>query len=174
MQCTGCKKDKELTNKHYKLCHECNNIRLHGNPFGKQHKFIKKKEKSVISKESRLKHDVKQGIRAKKSKVIKSRMIERLRRDEVFYKECFDNTIYHVCEECGKPLNTEFRDSEEKVIARFRYSHIIPKSTAPHLRHIEKNINHLCLEHHTQWDFGDKKSMRIYKKNKLKFPQYLS
>jgi len=85
-------------------------------------------------------------------------------KDEEFYKECFDQSD-HRCEECGKRLNDEFRDDDGRVIARWRYSHIIPKSIAPRLRHIVLNINHLCLEHHEMWENGDKESMNIFEKN---------
>ena len=67
----------------------------------------------------------------------------------------------------------EFLDPSGKVNARYRYSHIIPKSISPELRHSIDNINHLCMSCHQKWDFGDKKSMKIYPKNKAKFPGFL-
>lgn len=96
---------------------------------------------------------------------------DKIREDEDFYEECFNNSN-HKCEECGKNLPTEFRDDNGKVLARYRYSHVIPKSIAPELRHEEININHLCLEHHQEWENGDKESMKIYLKNKARLPQY--
>tara|TARA_R110002126_G_scaffold149434_2_gene295385 strand:- start:22 stop:366 length:345 start_codon:yes stop_codon:yes gene_type:complete len=94
-----------------------------------------------------------------------------LKLDELFYQECFDASD-HKCEECGKQLPTEFRDDEGKINARWRYSHIVAKSIAPELRHSISNINHLCLNHHTQWDFGNKREMKIYAKNARRLPKY--
>ena len=86
-------------------------------------------------------------------------------------EKCF-NQSNHKCEECGKQLPTEFRNEEGKIIARWRYSHIVAKSIAPELRHDTNNINHLCLDHHTQWDFGNKDEMKVYTKNAQKLPKY--
>jgi len=84
--------------------------------------------------------------------------------DEIFYKKIFDASD-HKCEECGKSLNTEFRDFEGRIIARWRYSHILPKSIYPEFRHEELNINNLCFECHQEWENGDKQSMMIYLTN---------
>ena len=92
--------------------------------------------------------------------------------DEAFYEECF-NSSDHRCEECRKQLPTVFRDEEGKIVARWRYSHVIPKSIAPHLRYVIENINHLCLGCHYRWENGDKSEMKIFTKNLLRFPNYL-
>ena len=81
--------------------------------------------------------------------------------DETFYEKCF-NKSNHKCEECGEQLNTDFRDENGKVMNRWRYSHVIPKSIAPELRHNILNINNLCLKHHMKWENEDKKNMDIY------------
>ena len=155
MSCKKCKKDYKIVNKYYGLCLPCNNERLHGSKYGKSYDGIKRSRKSNSNEASKLRRQ------------------ERIDADEVFYETCF-NMSDHKCEECGKNLPTEFRDDEGKVIARYRYSHIIAKSIASELRHDVNNINHLCIECHTKWDFGDKKSMRIYAKNAKRFKRHLN
>jgi hypothetical protein len=185
--CKGCCEDKMIVNKHFYLCLECNNKRLHGSKYGKQRNYEKNdrewlktpkkiqipkiKEKSKASLftnlgeegKNKINHIIIGGVRSGKTILL----------DEAFYEECFNNVVYHICEECGAKLPDEFKDSQGKIIARWRYSHIIAKSIAPELRWDIKNINHLCLEHHTNWDFGNKFNMKIYESNRKKFPQYL-
>lgn len=159
MSCSKCNKEKNIVNKFHRLCLECNNDRLYGNKFGKVYKYTKKKKKSLKTHKNKLKQSV------------SNKTLEEIKKDEEFYEKCF-NQSNHKCEECNKDLPTQFRDSEGKIIARYRYSHIVPKSIASHLRRLVKNINHLCFHCHFKWDMGDKKSMKIYEKNKEKFPEY--
>jgi hypothetical protein len=146
MSCSKCEKDRELVNKYFKLCIECNNMRLQG-------------RKSETPKIDRILHAVK----------TLNKVQNKIDEDEEFYSECF-KLSNHECEECGKQLPTEFRDENGKVTARWRYSHIFPKSIYPELRHSITNINHLCLVHHIQWDHGDKTTMKVYELNSKKFP----
>lgn len=148
----GCKEGRFIVNKHFGLCHTCNNIRLHGNKYGKPKKQVK--QYASVG-----------GRRTGKS-------IVAIMADEAFYEECFNACKVHECEECGGRLPRIFRNAG-KVIAKWRYSHIIPKSIAPHLRHVLKNINHLCFDCHQEWENGNKKEMKIYKKNQENFPNYL-
>ena len=171
MSCSKCKKDKSIKNAFHKLCMECNNERLEAKKPAKVYTLSSSKTKSVKSKETRLKRKVRDGEKIKKKQGRK--MGKNFELDEIFYEKSFNQCKIHECEECRNPLPTEFRDDNGKVIARFRYSHIIAKSIGPEIRHDLNNINHLCLACHTVWDFGDKKSMKIYAKNKLRFPQYL-
>lgn len=172
MKCKGCKKEKEIKNSFHKLCLICNNKRLEVKKEPKLDKFIKRKQTSSRAKINRRKYKIKQGV---KVKAIQKRIKvgKNFESDEIFYEKSFNRCKDHSCEECGKSLPTNFRDGDEKIIARFRYSHIIPKSIAPELRHDLNNINHLCHECHFKWDFGNKKDMKIYQKNSKKFPQYL-
>ena len=149
MNCSNCNKNSVIVNSHFKLCLICNNQRLEKN-----------KSSKVIT--TKIKHS--------KKEVNKTQL--KIDEDEKFYLECF-NLSNHQCEECGVSLPTDFRDINGKVIARWRYSHILPKSIYPELRHSVENINHLCLLHHTQWDHGDKTTMKIYKLNSKKFPNHL-
>lgn len=174
MICKNCGLEKPIVNKHFGLCLECNNKRLHGSIYGKQYKHTQKKQSPLKQAKNKLKQ------KEKWSRIV--RVIDGGRRegkswtilfmDEAFYEQCFNNSD-HKCEECGEKLPTEFRNSEEKVIMKSRYSHIIAKSIAPELRHVLKNINHLCFICHQKWDFGEKTKMKIYKGNKKLFPNYL-
>ena len=174
MSCKKCNRDKKIVNKHFYLCQECNNERLHGNKYGKQYKLVIKEGQSFKTTPRR-RGRKKGSLFAPKIKSIPkrekdySRQDEKIRIDEEFYKKCFDNSN-HKCEECGEDLPTIFRNEEGRVVARWRYSHIIPKSIAPELRHSIKNINHLCLIHHSEWENGDKEKMKIYKENRERFP----
>lgn len=149
MNCLKCGDEEEIVNKHFKLCKKCNQARLDENKVPK----IPSSKKLFSQKPS-------------------NSTEYKIKLDEDFYEECF-NLSNHECEECGKELPTQFRDISGKVVARWRYSHILPKSIFPELRHNILNINHLCLIHHTQWDFGDKQNMKIYVENRKKFPNYL-
>lgn len=172
MSCSKCDKDYPIVNKHFKLCQGCNNKRLHGSKYGKVYTGIKTKSVSV--------RGAKKAIKTKAKKSLFTNIKEgtkeggnMLSRDEAFYEASF-NLSNHKCEECGTDLPTEFRNEDGKIAARFRYSHIIPKSIAPELRHNLGNINHLCLECHSEWENGNKTEMNIFKKNYLKFSKYLS
>ncbi len=171
MACSECNRDREIVNKHFGLCQDCNNIRLHGSKYGKTYTFNRKDKKSGKPAETRVRYQVDMGTKVRKKKGTKKTDIE-IKLDNDFYLECFKQSD-HKCEECGTELPDFFLDDNFNVAARWRYSHVIPKSIASHLRRDINNINHLCLEHHTQWDFGDKKSMNIYEKNKERFPEFL-
>jgi hypothetical protein len=170
MKCKKCKKETEIANKHFGLCLPCNNIRLHGSKYGKQYKKIGRDRKSLKTPKNRLKHKVIDGEKVFKKQGGR-RFGKNFELDELFYEKCF-NKSNHKCEECSVELPNDFRDTNGKIIARFRYSHIVAKSIASELRHDINNINHLCAKCHTKWDFGNKKEMKIYDKNAKKFPKY--
>ena len=178
MPCNNCNTDKVIVNKHFGLCLECNNLRLYGNKYGKVYKGIGNNNKSTRASKKPKKFRNKSKEKPKKSLFSTNidypqpNKISTIDKDEEFYEKCFNACKVHECEECEQPLPTRFRDDEGKVIARWRYSHIIPKSIASHLRHILENINHLCITCHTRWDHADKYNMKIYSKNTKKFPNY--
>ena len=153
--CSNCGKNKPLVNKFFKLCLFCNTERLNANKKPKEYDRVKTLKKPLKKPKNKFSEKTKEKIKA----------------DEEFYEKCF-NMSDHKCEECGCDLPTEFRDDNGKVLARWRYSHIIPKSIASNLRHNIDNINHLCLNDHAKWENGDKESMKIYDKNIKKFPKY--
>lgn len=152
-ECKNCKKNKRIVNKFFNLCLECNNERLHGSKYGKQYKHTPRRNNAFKLSKNSL-----SGGLSEKAKLA-------IEKDEKFYEECF-NLSNHRCEECDAQLNTEFRDDDGRIIMRIRYSHILPKSTYPRLRHNVLNINHLCGDHHSEWENGDKENMKIFKKNK--------
>ena len=148
MKCKKCGEEAKIVNKFFCLCKKCNNIRLYGNAFGKKYDFKKSKPRKISSNKN-----------------------VKINKDEEFYLKCF-NQSNHVCEECGVELPNYFRDANNKVVARYQYSHIVPKSIAPNLRYDINNVNILCLKCHQKWENGDKKSMKIYEKNKIAFPNF--
>jgi len=82
---------------------------------------------------------------------------------EVYYQVFLSKPPF--CEECGKRLPDEFEDDDGKIIYVHQYSHIISKGSDQRLRHDVRNFNRLCHEHHHQWEFGDRMSMKILKDN---------
>lgn len=159
MSCKKCGENYPIVNKFFGLCRGCNNERLHGSKFGKSNKTIENKNKQ--SKQNKNKSIAYLMSIEGKEEPKKKSMYEK---DNEFYKECF-KTFNHRCEECGVKMPTNFLDTDGKVNARYRYSHIIPKSIAPELRHERENINDLCMKCHAKWEGEKKVEMDIYKTN---------
>lgn len=155
-KCTQCKESRALVNKHFKLCNICNTSRLDCN--------------KSIKKQNTIKYTIDKN-KLSKSKKRPLKLNAKIIADELFYKKCFDLSD-HRCEECGCQLPNQFSNEDGKVIARWRYSHVIPKSIAPNLRHDIRNINHLCIVHHQQWENGNKKQMNIFEKNVRNFSNF--
>ena len=80
--------------------------------------------------------------------------------DTRFYQEIWDERE-HSCEECGVSL-----DNGDGEWQRIYFSHILSKGAHPELRHEKRNFNILCGLHHTQFEFGKRKHMKINEKNK--------
>lgn len=60
----------------------------------------------------------------------------------------------HVCKECEEPLpNTWHKEN---------FSHNLPKGTYKNMRYCAANIDLVCFDCHQKWEFGDRKSMKIY------------
>jgi nitrate reductase cytochrome c-type subunit len=171
--CKNCKKQQKISNAFFGLCLICNNNRLQSNRGVKKNeatKYIQKDKKLSSAAENRLKFEFKESLRRKTNeKKRNSAIIE----DEKFYEQSF-NLSNHKCEECNKQLPTDFRGEDGKVIARWRYSHVIPKSIAPELRHNLLNINNLCLQCHQEWENGNKFKMNIFNNNYTNFSNYLN
>lgn len=167
--CSNCNEEKHLQNKFFKLCIRCNQIRLKN----KSNKYIEDDSKSALGDLIQPQRDRGDKMHIHKTKHDKKSTSNEIKKDEIFYKKCFDSCKIHECENCGCKLPDIFRDDNGKIVARYRYSHIIAKSISPSLRRVIKNINHLCLKCHSEWEFGDKKNMRIYKGNKKRFPNRL-
>lgn len=62
----------------------------------------------------------------------------------------------HYCEECLKPLHN---------YSSVWISHILSRGAFPEMAHDPRNTNILCDKHHSQWETGERKKMRIYAKN---------
>jgi hypothetical protein len=88
-----------------------------------------------------------------KGKKFSSKALEQIKKDNEFYKEIWAERE-HICEECGIHLG----DVMNKVFM----SHHLTKGSTPTLRYDKKNLNLLCFGCHQNWEFGDKKKMRIY------------
>lgn len=72
-----------------------------------------------------------------------------------FYHFMWENKP-HYCEECLKPLQN---------YSSVWVSHILSRGAFPEMAHDPRNVNILCDRHHTQWETGERRKMRIYKKN---------
>lgn len=121
----------------------------------------KRKEKAIqYQRNARQK---KQGLRK-----FSEKMVALHEKDTIFYQNIW-NTRKHFCENCGKFLGDNFKDSKGKIIV-YRYAHIIPKSVYPYLRHFDKNIMLLCLDCHTKFDNSPKEviqKMKCYDENHI-------
>lgn len=73
-----------------------------------------------------------------------------------YYRAMWERHSIKQCEECGIYL--------QNYSASF-ISHIIPKGANTFLRSEPENHNLLCLTCHNQWEFGDRKTMKIFPKN---------
>lgn len=77
--------------------------------------------------------------------------------NERFYRFCWDH-YPHVCAECMRPL---YQYSATYV------SHIMTRGAHPETSHDCRNVNILCFSHHSIWENGNRKNMRIYQSNLL-------
>lgn len=64
----------------------------------------------------------------------------------------------HICEECMRPLG--------EYSASF-ISHIESRGNGPQMAYDPRNVNVLCFKHHNQWENGDRKRMRIWRRNTM-------
>lgn len=160
-KCKGCGRRKPIVNTKYCLCRECNWSRLH--PGEKPKTYELKRTSLPQPKEpfKRFQKPIKQH--SKKSASV-------LKGDEETYYSVYElnfnkNGGECRCDECNAPLDPRFRDDSGKIVQRFRFSHILGKQAYPEYRHSIINFNFLCFKCHNKWEFGDKKSMKIYKYN---------
>ena len=170
--CKECDKDRPLNSK--LVCSECQ-FTLNHDGKSRQEVYLERKlerEKGKLKEIHVLKRkSLKASKKRPKTRVNRQLRNERLekrreqiRLDEAPYEEVF-NSKSPFCEETGQPLNTEFRDEEGDIIARWQYSHILTKKAYPEFRNNPKNFNRLSYEAHQQWEFGDREKMKIYNKN---------
>lgn len=75
--------------------------------------------------------------------------------NEKFYRWMWEHKP-HYCEETMRPLS--------KYSAIY-ISHILTRGAHPDMATDPRNVNILCGAMHNKWEFGDRKTMRIYRKN---------
>ena len=81
--------------------------------------------------------------------------------NEKFYRWCWDHYPHH-CAECMRPL---------KQYSATYVSHIMTRGAHPETAHDCRNVNILCFSHHSVWESGNRKNMRIYAINQLTIEQ---
>lgn len=74
---------------------------------------------------------------------------------EKFFRWVWEHNM-HYCEECLRPL---------RQYSAVYCSHILTRGAHPEMAHDCRNINILCFAHHSQWENGNRQSMRIFAKN---------
>lgn len=77
--------------------------------------------------------------------------------NERFYRWCWEH-LPHVCEETMQPLNH---------YSAVHISHILTRGANPEMAHDPRNVNVLSFAAHNRWENGDRRNMRIYRKNVL-------
>ena len=75
--------------------------------------------------------------------------------NERFYRWCWEHYPY-ICSECMRPL----REYSATYV-----SHILSRGAHPEAAHDCRNVNILCFLHHSVWENGNRKNMRIYQRN---------
>lgn len=75
--------------------------------------------------------------------------------NERFYRFCWDH-YPHICAECMRPL---------RQYSATYVSHIMTRGAHPETAHDCRNVNILCFSHHSVWENGDRRNMRIYPGN---------
>ena len=141
------------------LCKDC----VFENNHGGKNKFeVYKERKSLRIRIDKPKTSIYIKENNKRAREAKNNQIEA---DKAVYREVFE-LRHPFCEECDAPLPTIFEDSNGKIVANYRFSHILGKGAHAKYRHESWNFNLLCFDCHQTWDFGDKISMKIYPKNR--------
>lgn len=81
--------------------------------------------------------------------------------DKEFYLEVWQSRP-HFCEECHKNLDIPDYKTEIGDPIPTLFSHRTSKGARQDLRHDPENINLLCPTCHHKWEFGNRRSMKIY------------
>lgn len=74
-----------------------------------------------------------------------------------FYRWVWDHRP-HWCEECMRPL---------REYSAVHVSHIESRGNGPAMAYDPRNVNILCLRCHNTWENGDRRRMRIYRRNMM-------
>ena len=75
--------------------------------------------------------------------------------NERFCRWCWDH-YPHICSECMRPL---------RQYSATYVSHIMTRGAHPETAHDCRNVKILCFSHHSVWENGNRKNMRIYQRN---------
>lgn len=173
--CIDCDQDKWMVNSKGQ-CEECRYKQNHGGKTKLEVQIEKEKSKPKKTYQlkrtplKRSKNTLKRSF-IEQSKESKEKRDEVLKKDRETYLEVFNSTP-NECEECKlngiyTPLPDQFEDEEGNIIAIWQYSHILSKGAFEEFRHNKNNINRICREHHDQWEFGNRESMKIYEPNQI-------
>lgn len=143
-KCSGCGHVKMIVFKRGVLCHSCNQRR-----------------KADVYLE-----------RQKKRPRFSKKAVQQMGRDVETYMKVWDSRP-HYCEECGMFLG-DHSPREAATQHKYVFSHILPKSVYPRLRHVQENFNLLCLKHHNMWENRvTQKLMNIWVSNKERIVKLL-
>ena len=161
MSCSKCGNNYNIVNKKYNLCQPCNHKRLHPEEDTRKG-YSPPFTQTIIQKEYKP---------IKRSKIVstgraKMKRKEILEKDKITYFIVF-NSKSNFCEECDSLLPDKFLDKNGNINAIYQYSHILSKGSHPEHRHNPKNFNRFCFDCHQKWEFGDKKTMRVYNANQI-------
>jgi len=141
--CKSCGKKQYIVNKKHLLCTICNQEKIHKKPYIE---IIKEKQQRY--KQNQVKRSLK--------------MIDEM---DLTYEKVFNQASKPLCcAECGRKLNQNLRENG-KIIDRFRFSHILPKSKYPEFKYDTRNFFILCFKCHQKWEFGgdkEKIAMKIW------------
>ena len=157
--CIDCKDEKWIINAKCQ-CEECRYKQNHG---GKTKFEVElERQNNKPKKTYQLKR---KPLKKAKITIKKEKRREVLNKDHETYLEVF-NSKPNYCEETGEPLPDIFKDDDGNIVMISQYSHILSKSSHPEYRNCVWNFNRLSTTAHQEWEFGERKKMKIYSNNK--------
>jgi hypothetical protein len=143
--CSGCNAaGVTIVNAWYRLCIKCNSQRIG------EHKVEGEKAQ-------------KQQITFIPKREISPKTLAKIKADNDIYVAVWESKSSHNCEECGRDLGGMYAPNGR--IKRWIFSHIISKGARPDMRSDTRNFNLLCYDCHQQYEFGDRRAMKIWPKN---------
>ena len=139
-ECKICGRIKLIVNRKYGVCIECNHYRLYGET------IIETKRKEALAKrEAQVK---------KKSKPLTTKTKRKPTGEKAMFLEIWSERE-HYC------ANTECRKFLGAIPMPIFFSHRKSKGAYPELRLDKNNIDLLCPTCHYEWDFGNRKNIKL-------------
>lgn len=138
--CTGCHKPKPIVNKKYRVCEDCNYLRIHGTT---------KREVAIQKAKSRVPKLPKSRVVSSKAKATKSKDIQLYALKVFIRAQAIENDKYECC---GCHANGN--------ITRLDCSHILSAKQRPDLELVKENIQLLCRDCHNTWESWDPEKMQ--------------